>query len=143
MRAGLCMALMMLGLVGCAGGGAASSASKIGVVEFAKVFSDTTFGKKTLESLNTFVKNREALVELEEKDLKRLQEDMLKQASVLSDAAKREREDQFRRRANEYQQKTAELSREVQEKQREVQEGFREKVDRAVAKVAQQLGLLV
>ncbi|MDE3226539.1 MAG: OmpH family outer membrane protein [Nitrospirota bacterium] len=142
-RFGPCLALALLGLVGCGTAGTVPSATKIGVVEFQKVFSDTTFGKKTLESLNAFIKNREALVDLEEKELKRLQEDFTKQASVLSEAAKREREEQFRRRATEFQQKAGELNREVQEKQKEVQENFRDKSDQAVAKVAQQMGLLV
>lgn len=142
-RSGPVLALVLLGIAGCGTAGTAPAATKIGVVEFQKVFSDTTLGKKTLDSLNSFIKNREALVELEEKDLKRLQEDFTKQASVLSENAKREREEQFRRRAAEFQQKTSELSREVQEKQKEVQDGFREKAERAVAKVAQQLGLLV
>lgn len=142
-RSGPFLALALLGIAGCGTAGTVPSATKFGVVEFQKVFSDTTLGKKTLESLNSFIKNREALIELEEKDLKRMQEDFAKQASVLSDSAKREREEQFRRRAAEFQQKAGELSREVQEKQKEVQEGFREKAERAVAKVAQQLGLLV
>jgi len=136
-------AALCVGLVGCGTPGVMQAPSKIGVVEFQKVFSDTTLGKKTLESLNSFIKNREALVELEEKELKRMQEDFAKQASVLSENAKREREEQFRRRAAEFQQKAGELSREVQEKQKEVQDGFREKAERVVAKVAQQLGLLV
>lgn len=142
-RSGPFLAVIVLGLAGCGTSGMPPSATKIGVVEFQKVFSDTAIGKKTLESLNSFIKNREALVELEEKELKRMQEDFSKQASVLSENAKREREEQFRRRAAEFQQKAGELTREVQEKQKEVQEGFREKAERAVAKVAQQLGLLV
>lgn len=142
-RSGPFLALVLLGLAGCGTAGTMPSATKIGLVEFQKVFSDTTLGKKALDSLNSFIKNREALIELEEKELKRLQEDFTKQASVLSETAKREREEQFRRRAAEFQQKAGELNREVQEKQKEVQEGFREKADRAVAKVAQQLGLLV
>lgn len=138
------LATVLLATSGCGGaGGTVPSGSRIGVVEFQKVFNETTIGKKNLETLNAFIKNREALIELEEKELKRMQEDFAKQASVLSDSAKREREEQFRRRAQEFQQKTGELSREVQEKQKEVQEAFREKAERAVAKLAQQLGLLL
>lgn len=137
------LAAVLLATGGCGGAGTVPSGSRIGVVEFQKVFNETTTGKKNLETLNAFIKNREALIELEEKELKRMQEDFAKQASVLSDSAKREREEQFRRRAQEFQQKTSELSREVQEKQKEVQEAFREKAERAVAKLAQQLGLLL
>ena len=64
-------------------------------------------------------------------------------ASVLSPAAKNEREQVFRRRMAEYQQKAAELNREVQEKQKDVLEAFRDKVEAVVAKVAKRNGLQV
>jgi len=88
---------VLLATGGCGAAGTVPSGSRIGVVEFQKVFNETTTGKKNLETLNAFIKNREALIELEEKELKRMQEDFAKQASVLSDSAKREREEQFRR----------------------------------------------
>jgi outer membrane protein len=89
------------------------------------------------------MKNRQAVIELEEKELKRMEDDLIKQASVLSAGAKKDREEQLRRRMMEYQQKAGELNREVQEKQKEVLEGFREKAERVVGKVAQQLGVQV
>jgi outer membrane protein len=61
----------------------------------------------------------------------------------LSAAAKKEREDQFRRRVAEYQQKAGEMNREVQEKQKDVLDGFREKVGLIVGKVSKRLGLQV
>lgn len=57
-----------------------------------------------------------------------MEEDFMKQGSVLSANAKREREEQFRRRMSEYQQKVTDLNREVQDKQKEVLDGFREKL---------------
>jgi outer membrane protein len=80
-------------------------------------------------------------VESEEKELRRMEEDFMKQASVLSAAAKKEREEQFRRRMAEYQQKAGQMNREVQEKQKEVLEGFRAKIEKVVARLAQQMGL--
>jgi outer membrane protein len=80
---------------------------------------------------------------MEEKELRRMEEDFGRQASVLSVAAKKEREDQFRRRVAEYQQKAAEMNREVQEKQKDVLDGFREKVGLIVGKVSKRLGLQV
>ena len=70
-------------------------------------------------------------------------EDFVKQASVLSPAAKSEREQVFRRRMAEYQQKAGELNREVQEKQKDVLEAFRDKVEAVVAKIAKRNGLQV
>ncbi|MBI3604132.1 MAG: OmpH family outer membrane protein [Nitrospirae bacterium] len=127
----------------CASMPANQPGAKVGVVDPMKVLKETAAGKRAEESLNAFVKNRQALIELEEKELKRMEEDLVRQASVLSGNAKKEREEQFRRRVMEFQQKGGELNREIQEKQREVMEGFREKVEKVVAKVAQPLGMQV
>jgi outer membrane protein len=96
-----------------------------------------------MESLATFARSRQALVESEEKELRRMEEDFMKQASVLSANAKKEREEQFRRRMTEYQQKANQMNREVQEKQKEVLEGFRVKIEKVVARLAPQMGLAV
>ena len=116
---------------------------KIGLMDPARVLNDSNAGKKAKDSLAAFSKNRQALIEMEEKELRRMEEDFVKQASVLSPAAKSEREQVFRRRMAEYQQKAGELNREVQEKQKDVLEAFRDKVEAVVAKVAKRNGLQV
>ena len=136
------VAVMSLALSGCAGSGARIE-GKIGVIDMQRLLNETNAGKKVRDNLADFAKNRQALVGLEEKELRRMEEDLVKQASVLSPAAKREREEQFRRRMQEYQQKVAELNREIQEKQRDVLEEFRNKVELVVTKVAKRLGLQV
>ena len=133
--------LLLVG--GCASGSSAPASARLGVVDSQKVLNETDAGKKAMGSLNSFMKNRQSLIELEEKELKRMEDDLIKQASVLSANAKKDREDQLRRRAMEFQQKVNEMNREVQEKQKEVLEAFREKVEKVVAKVAQHMGLLV
>jgi outer membrane protein len=137
---GLLMALLIVS--GCAAGGAKVE-GKIGVVDPSRVLSETNAGKKAKESLGAFSKNRQALIEMDEKELRRMEEDFGRQASVLSPTAKKEREEQFRRRVAEYQQKAGELNREVQEKQKDVLEGFREKVELVVGKISKRLGLQV
>lgn len=133
---------LMLALGGCAGAGAKID-GKVGVINSQRLLNETSAGKKAKENLAAFSKNRQALMELDEKELRRMEEDFVKQSSVLSPSAKREREEQFRRRMQEYQQKAAELNREVQEKQKDVLEGFRDKIELIVAKVAKRLGLQV
>jgi outer membrane protein len=137
---GLLMVLLVVS--GCAAGGAKVD-GKVGVVDQARILSETNSGKKAKESLGIFSKNRQALIEMDEKELRRMEEDFGRQASVLSAAAKKEREDQFRRRVAEFQQKAGDMNREVQEKQKDVLEGFRDKVGPVVGKVAKRLGLQV
>ncbi len=132
--------VMSLAVAGCAAGGVKVEGT-VGVVDPARLLSETNAGKKAKESLGAFSKNRQALIEIEEKELRRMEEDFGRQASVLSAPAKREREELFRRRMAEYQQKAGEMNREVQEKQKDVLEGFREKVELVVGKVSKRLGL--
>ena len=141
LRAG-CLLISFAAMAGCAAGGAKVE-GKVGVVDPTRVLSETNAGKKAKDSLSAFSKNRQALIEMEEKELRRMEEDFGRQASVLSATAKKEREDQFRRRVAEYQQKAGEMNREVQEKQKDVLEGFREKVELIVGKVSKRLGLQI
>jgi outer membrane protein len=106
--------MALLAVCGCAAGGAKVE-GKVGVVDSARVLNETISGKKTKDSLTAFSKNRQTLIEMDEKELRRMEEDFGRQASVLSATAKKEREDQFRRRVAEYQQKAGEMNREILE----------------------------
>ena len=135
------VAVAAISLYGCAS--SATIEGKIGLLDPAKVLNESNAGKKAKDSLATFAKNRQTLIEMDEKELRRMEEDFVKQASVLSPAAKSEREQAFRRRMAEYQQKANELNREVQEKQKEVLEAFRDRVEAVAGKVAKRHGLQV
>jgi len=138
------LTVVFLAVGGCAGAGAGVKVEgRIGVLDPARILSDTNAGKKAKDNLAAFSKNRQTLIELDEKELRRMEEDFVKQASVLSPTAKREREESFRRRMQEYQQKVAELNREVQEKQKDVMDGFRDKIETVAGKVAKRLGLQI
>src|SRR5262245_42528005 len=76
---------------GCAGAGPHIE-GKIAVVDPARTLNESNAGKKAKDTLAAFSKNRQALIELEEKELRRMEDDFIKQASVLSPTAKKERE---------------------------------------------------
>ncbi len=134
---------LMLAVSGCKSQTAGPPSTRIGVVDPQRILSETNAGKKARDTLASFTKNRQALIELEEKELRRMEEDFVKQGTVLSPTAKREREEQFRRRMAEYQQKVGELNREVQDKQKDVLDGFRDKIEALASKVAKRVGLQV
>lgn len=139
---GAATVLLIVAAGGCKSGEATGPpATRVGVVDPQRILNETNAGKKARETLSSFTKNRQALIELEEKELRRLEEDFVKQGSVLSPTAKREREEQFRRRMAEYQQKVNELNREVQDKQKDVLDGFRDKIEAVSSKIAKRLGL--
>ena len=120
-----------------------SMAVPIGVVDTQWLLQESKLGKQANESLGKFMKDRQALIELEQNELRELESQLRRQGSVLSPSAKQQREEQFRRRAMEYQQKVSDLNREVQEKQSQLFSEFRDHVDVAVAELANRLGLVL
>jgi len=109
---------------------------KIGVVEPQKILDGTKAGKKIKDSLAEYVKVRQKLIDQEEEDLKKIEEDLVKQGAVLSPEAKKEKEDSFRRRMVEYQRKVQQLNQEVQVKKKEILDEFNKSVEQIVRSIA-------
>jgi outer membrane protein len=118
-----------------------SSPIAIGVVDTQWLLQESKLGKHVNDTLNAFMKDRQALIELEQKELRNLESQLLRQGSVLSQSARQQREDQFRRRMGEYQQKVANMNQEVQAKRGQLFLEFREHVDAIVEDLAQRRGL--
>ncbi|RMH06594.1 MAG: OmpH family outer membrane protein [Nitrospirae bacterium] len=116
---------------------------RVGVVDMQWLLAQSKLGKRVNQSLTSFMKDRQALIDLEQEELRELETQLLRQGSVLSPSARQRRQEQFRRRMLEYQQKVADLNREVQEKQAELFDEFREQVEAVVATIARQRGLIV
>ncbi|MDR4461995.1 MAG: OmpH family outer membrane protein [Nitrospirales bacterium] len=113
----------------------------VGVVDPQRILAETVKGKRLSDALNAFMKDRQTLVELEQKELRKLESELMAQSTILSQEARDRKEEQFREKMAGYQQKVADLNREVQEKQRELQNEFRLQVQKVVSEVAGQRGL--
>lgn len=113
----------------------------IGVVDTQWLLKESKLGRQVNETLNQFMKDRQALLELEQQELRNLENELLRQGSVLSPSAKQQKEEQLRQRMLDYQQKAGNMSREFQVKQAELLDEFREQVDLVVKQIAQQRGL--
>jgi outer membrane protein len=121
------------------------SALVIGVVDPQRILQETVKGKQLSDTLKAFMKDRQALVELEQKELRNFEDSLRAQMTVLSQSARQLKEEQFRQKMAAYQQKVADLNREVQEKQQELQSQFRSEVGEVVAQIAsdRSLGLVL
>ena len=113
----------------------------IGVVDTQWLLKESKLGRQVNETLNQFMKDRQALLELEQQELRNLENELVRQGSVLSPSAKQQKEEQLRQRMLDYQQKAGNMSREFQVKQTELLDEFREQVDLVVKQIAQQRGL--
>lgn len=125
--------------------GAPQAALGIGVVDPQQILEKTGQGQRLSDKLQAFMKDRQILVELEQKELRALEDELRAQRTVMSQAARELKEEQFRQKMGAYQQKVTDLNREVQDKQRELQAEFRREVGEIVTQVAndRNLGLVI
>jgi len=118
----------------------AADSLKIGFVDAQKVLDNTKAGKKSKESMEEFVKSRQKIVDLDESEIKQLQEDLNRQAAVLSPDARREKEEALQKKVFEYQKRATDLNKEVQQKKKEVLDQFNSDLESVVKKVADRGG---
>jgi outer membrane protein len=145
MKTGCRMAIVTAILALLWSGTAHAADLKIGVIEPQKVLDGTRNGKKIKDSLQEYVKSRQRIIDLEEEELKKMEEDLVKQSAVLSADAKKEKEETFRKRMMEYQRKVGQLNQEVQNKKKEVLEEFNKGLEQIVRGIAdkEKLSLVV
>lgn len=111
---------------------AISEEFKIGFVDAQKVLDESAMGKLVKDSLNEYVQSRQKIVDIEESELKKFEEDLSKQSAVLSPDAKQEREAQLQRKYMEYQKKVGELQKEIQQRRTEKLEEFNQNLEKLV-----------
>lgn len=110
--------------------------TKIGVIEPQKVLDGTRSGKKIKDSLQDYVKARQKIIDMEEDELKKEEEALIKQGAVLSPDAKKDKEDKFRQKMGEYQRKVQQLNQEVQVKKKEVLDEFNKSLEQIIRGIA-------
>ena len=115
----------------------------IGVMDMQWLLKQSKLGEQVTDALIKFSEDRQALIQLEQKELRNLESQLLRQGSVLSPSARQQREEEFRKRMSEYQQKVANVNQEVQAKQAELFSEFRKNVDVLVKEVAKRKGLFL
>ncbi len=109
---------------------------KIGTVEPQKVLEQTKEGKKVKDVLQDYVAARQKVIDQEEEDLKKMEDDLVKQGAVLAPDARKSKEDQFRQRLSDYQRNVQQMNQEVQVKKKETLEEFTKKLEQIVRSIA-------
>ncbi|MFQ5730016.1 MAG: OmpH family outer membrane protein, partial [Waddliaceae bacterium] len=77
------------------GGTSFSDSLKVGFVEAQKVLENSQEGKQVQEKMEAFVQSRQTIIDLEEKELRELEEELNRQVSLLSPEAKRVKQEEF------------------------------------------------
>lgn len=109
-------------------------------VDAQKVLDGTKAGRQAKETMEEFTKSRQKIIDLEESEIKRLQEDLARQGTILSPEARREKEESLQRKFMDYQKKVSELTKELQSKKRDILEEFNKGLEEIVKRIAEKNG---
>jgi len=142
MGAGMAIWAVAVGLMMVLQAGPASAAEpfKVGVIQQRVIIEKTKAGKRALDSLKEYQASRQRIIAADDEELKKLEDALKSQESGLSEAAKREKQEQFRGKFENYQRRIQDFNREIQQKQQEVTGEFQKKIDEAVQAVAEKGG---
>jgi outer membrane protein len=113
---------------------------KIGFIDAQKVLENSKTGKQVKSRMEEYLKPRQKIIDDQKDELRRLEEDLNRQTSVLSPEAKKAKEEDFRKKLSDYQKRAMELNDEVQSKKLEVLKDFNKKLEEAARQIAEKEG---
>jgi outer membrane protein len=120
----------------------ASDAIKIAVMDQQAVIERSKVGKAALEEVKTYQATRQKIITADEQELKELEQAIQDPNSKLNEAAKQEKQEQFRSKVEAYQRRLQDFNREIQQKQREMAAEYSKKIADAAQTVAQREGFV-
>ena len=137
---GFTLGLLWVGSVSSVVPAQSAEGVKIGYIDAQEVLEKTKAGMRAKASMAEFVKARQKIIDLDESELKQLQEELTRQSAVMSPEARREKEEALQRKLILYQKRAGEMNKEVQEKNREILDKFNKDLESVVKKVANEGG---
>lgn len=116
------------------------AAEKIAFLDAQKILDETKAGQRAKTTMQEYRDSRQKIIDLDENELTRLQEELARQEAVLSLEAKRERQENLQRKLGDYQKTVADMSRELESKKRDILEEFNRGMLDVVKKIAKKEG---
>lgn len=111
---------------------------KIGVVDLMKALNESDSGKKAKTELEGLIKTKQASLDAKGKEIERLKADLEKQSSVLSNDAKKSKEDELERMLRDYQRLVSDSQADVKKREGEATAGIIKELRAVVDKIAKE-----
>lgn len=115
---------------------------KIGVMDQQAVMERSKAGKAALESVKSYSMTRQKIINADEQELEDLKQALEDPNGKLGEAAKQEKQEQFRGKIEAYERRLQDFNREIQQKQRDMVAEYAKKIADAAQAVAQKEGYL-
>ena len=119
------------------GSGLSAEAFKVGVIDQQAILEKSKSGKRALDALKEFSASRQKIVSADDQELKKIEKELKDQEAGLSEAVRREKQEQFRTKLENYQRRLQDFNREIQAKQKELVEEYQEKIGKVAAAMAE------
>lgn len=113
---------------------------KVGIVDMQRAIQTSETGKKAKSQLEEAFNKKKKELQLEEANLKKLQEEFQKKQSALSDAAKKEQQMKLQEKFMKYQELVQRSQTEIQKKEQEMSEPIIRKIREKVNEIAKKKG---
>ncbi|MBI5195975.1 MAG: OmpH family outer membrane protein [Nitrospirae bacterium] len=113
---------------------------KIGYVDVMKALNESIKGLEAKRTLEQMVNTRQVSIDNIEGELKKLQAEMEKQASVLTPEAKKEKEEQVTKLKRDYQRTLQDSEEEIKKKESEYTQGILKDLQAIIKKVGDEEG---
>lgn len=118
----LCVTIMLFASTAMAAGG------KIAYVDTQSVFDKAKLGKKYQNVVREYYESRKKILDEDADEIQKLQEDLKKQAKVLSEKARKEKEETLNRKISEFQKRRDDFSSEIGKKNEELSNDFNQQL---------------
>ena len=138
--------VIIVSVAGILGGATATysdEGSNFAYIDAQKALDQTKAGKRAKEMMEKYRDSRQRIIDLEESDIKRLQEDLARQKDILSPEARSEKEETLQKKFVEYQKKVSELTRELDSKKKDILQEFNKGLLEVVKRVAEKKGFTI
>lgn len=119
---------------------ALAAEAKLGYVDLQKALNTSEAGKSAKENIQKKVKEHEGAIDARQKELKKLKDDLEKQALLLSDDARAAKERDYQQKLKEFQRYTKDIQEELQQKDADFTRQILEELFKVIKEVGQKEG---
>lgn len=114
--------------------------NKIGYVDLQKALNTSEAGKAAKEKISKKVKEYEGTIDTRQKEIKKLKEELEKQAMLLSEEARGAKERDYQQKVKEFQRFTKDIQEELQQKDNEFTKQILEELFKVIKDVGEKEG---
>lgn len=119
---------------------ALTAEAKLGYVDLQKALNMSEAGKSAKENIQKKVKEHEGAIDARQKELKKLKDELEKQALLLSDDARAAKERDYQQKLKEFQRYTKDIQEELQQKDADFTRQILEELFKVIKEVGEKEG---